>query len=266
MVPYSEATQPPSEDTITPKESPQQTESSPSRAYVNDLPIELLGDIASILATLDPHSIWTFTSVCHYWRDAALCTPTCWARIHIKDTQLDFNHIRDPKTTLWLSRAKQSELEIRLDGRATPLLKAEPLNSISLSRIGSLHLGSWDPQLAEWVSWGPLNFDALKVLSVNGRCSMTNMRVNLSTIVATFIAQEDKDKETGSIYAPHLEELALKDVFINITTFPKLSTLRSLKLLDCETNRSMSYLNLLAQAKNYLTILSLINNGRDIAQ
>jgi hypothetical protein len=249
----TELAQPPSD---TPKEPP-------SRAYVNGLPIELLGDIASILATLDPHSIWTFASICHYWRAAALCTPTCWARIHIKDTQLDFTRIRDPKTTLWLSRAKQSELEIRLDGGAAPLLKAEPLSSISLSRIGSLHLGSWDPKLVEWLSWGPLNFDALKVLSISGRCGVMNRRVNLSSIVATFIAQEDKDKETHSISAPHLEELALKDVFIDIATFPKLSTLRSLKLLNCDTDRSISYLSLLAQAKNHLTTLSLINITQD---
>lgn len=226
-------------------------------AYIYRLPLELLGDIAFVASELDPHSIWTFVTVCRYWRVAALSTPACWSRIHIKDTERDRAHLMDPKMTLWLSRARHSELEICLHGRTSAMLFAEPLERVSVSRISTLHLGTWDPSFALRQSLGPLHFTALRTLSV-GEPNGPHSKTKLSTIVTTFIAAETDAKGTWSMYAPLLEHLAVSHVFIDIKSFPRLATLRSLKLSQCEFGQSTPCLSFISQAKQYLQTVSLV--------
>ena len=82
-----------------------------STIHINDLPIELLGEIMVKHSELEWYAPAVDGQVCRYWRTTVLSTPHAWARIK-------FERIREfPSESawkLWIVRAASTPLDVRI--------------------------------------------------------------------------------------------------------------------------------------------------------
>ena len=79
--------------------------------HINDLPIELVGEIIVRHSELEWYAPAVDGQVCRYWRTAVLSTPRAWARIK-------FERIRafpsESAWRLWIERAASTPLDVRI--------------------------------------------------------------------------------------------------------------------------------------------------------
>ena len=93
-----------------------ETRAIPSAIHINDLPIELVGEIVVKHSELEWYAPAVDGRVCSYWRTAVLGTARAWARI--KFEQLWASRVREfPSESawaLWIERAASAPLDVRL--------------------------------------------------------------------------------------------------------------------------------------------------------
>lgn len=80
-------------------------------APINKLPPEILGAIPTYQGEQTPKDLVTISSVCGYWRDTFLATPSLW-------TKLDGKGIE--KTRAWVKRSRALPIHLQVEGSPDP--------------------------------------------------------------------------------------------------------------------------------------------------
>ena len=80
-------------------------------AYIQNLPPEILGIIPMYNEEISPRDLVSVSSVCSYWRNTFLATPSLW-------TQLDGKGIE--KTRAWVQRSRALPVQLQADGSPDP--------------------------------------------------------------------------------------------------------------------------------------------------
>lgn len=80
-------------------------------APVNKLPPEVLGMIPAYQESQIPKDLVTVSSVCSYWRNTFLATPSLWTRLDGKGIE---------KTRLWIKRSRTLPTQLQVEGSPSP--------------------------------------------------------------------------------------------------------------------------------------------------
>jgi hypothetical protein len=268
--------------------APEDSESSPENvAYINKLPIELLGDIATVASSRDPDSIWTFASVCRYWHIAALSTPNAWSSFYFSSEsgvfktstaiyreKLQFNF---SKLRLWLERAKSVSLQVTIKTRTSIPHLIEFQQSLQTktfpwNQVGKLHLTTLpddfdelfptlDGQESDETSKASPRFGMLESLAVENHAKYEDLTPTTFTHIANVFLGTLLAANTTPNFLRHppLRHLSLYGISIDETSFvfiPQLGQLQTLRLVKCKT-RDCSLMDLIFPAQKHLISLRI---------
>jgi hypothetical protein len=94
-----------------PPDFPPRPQITPIHTHINDLPIELVGEIITQHSELEWYAPAVDGQVCRYWRTTVLSTPRSWARIKFERVRV---FPSESAWRLWIDRAASSPLDVRI--------------------------------------------------------------------------------------------------------------------------------------------------------